>query len=129
MWRAALSKNLREVNFMVDSKHETSATFRSYLKKNFNDLHILNPGMPLSVKSPTPFEPAPYLPPTIQARYDFGVEKEVNVLNLSEEQIESELKQLVLAGENQKRSLESIAPHDDIINAHNPPRPGVVEII
>eukprot|EP01104_Vermistella_antarctica_P004548 TRINITY_DN14980_c0_g1_i1.p1 TRINITY_DN14980_c0_g1~~TRINITY_DN14980_c0_g1_i1.p1 ORF type:complete len:167 (-),score=50.63 TRINITY_DN14980_c0_g1_i1:91-591(-) len=97
-WRAALSRNLREVRVIFCAESKSSEGVRNFLIKNYNDFKTLNPGLPFLLRD------GPNAAPSLNVRYDFGKEQSVPLDDLNESQIEQHLKELVLKGDSMPRS-------------------------
>ena len=63
--------------------------FRQYVQNNYLDIKKQNPEFPFIVRECTNAQP------TIMARYDYGVEKRVYVPDLSEQDVDNVVKELV----------------------------------
>ncbi|RYR40040.1 hypothetical protein Ahy_A09g045706 [Arachis hypogaea] len=88
-WRGNLSKNIRELRFLMCQ----SSPARTFVEKNYKELKTLNPKLPILIRECSGAEPQ------LWARFDFGVEKGIKLEGLSEAQISKALEDLVKAGE------------------------------
>ncbi|KAL4286358.1 hypothetical protein AHAS_Ahas19G0078200 [Arachis hypogaea] len=95
-WRGHLSKNIRELRFLMCQSSPASSPARTFVEKNYKELKTLNPKLPILIRECSGAEPQ------LWARYDFGVEKGIKLEGLSEAQISKALEDLVKAGESLK---------------------------
>lgn len=79
---------------------------RAYFENNYEVIKRLNPRLPVLLRNND--DASPY----IIARYDFGERAEVSVADMTEAQIDEEVRKLVEAGLKQKRSAESLVPFE-----------------
>ncbi|QHN96624.1 NADH dehydrogenase [ubiquinone] 1 alpha subcomplex subunit [Arachis hypogaea] len=92
-WRGNLSKNIRELRFLMCQSSPASSSARTFVEKNYKELKTLNPKLPILIRECSGAEPQ------LWARFDFGVEKGIKLEGLSEAQISKALEDLVKAGE------------------------------
>mmetsp|Transcript_5880 Transcript_5880/g.9557 ORF Transcript_5880/g.9557 Transcript_5880/m.9557 type:complete len:112 (+) Transcript_5880:29-364(+) len=108
-WRAALSRNLRDLRVTLCPDSEASKGIRDFMYNNYVDLKKLNPNFPILVRD------GPGAEARLIARYDFGKEVQVSVGGLNEQDILLKLRDLVKDGESLPRSGEGASVEDDII--------------
>ncbi|CAM9535714.1 unnamed protein product, partial [Discosporangium mesarthrocarpum] len=84
-WRAAISRNLRELRFCCCNASESGVGVRNFYRNNYAEMKKLNPSFPLLLREGSGIEP--YL----LATYDFGVEQRVSLTGLSEEEISTKV--------------------------------------
>eukprot|EP00850_Spirogloea_muscicola_P000150 SM000001S04552 [mRNA] locus=s1:959588:960183:+ [translate_table: standard] len=90
-WRASLSRCLQEVRIHLCRTSPASAGAREFVLRNYKDLKMLNPRLPILIRECSGIRPRLY------ARYGLGVEKSVSLEDLGEEDISKRLKELVQA--------------------------------
>ncbi|KAK7304519.1 hypothetical protein VNO77_42400 [Canavalia gladiata] len=95
-WRGHLSKNIKELRFLMCQSSPASSSARTFVEKNYRELKTLNPKLPILIRECNGVEPQ------LWARYDFGVEKGIKLRGLTETQILKALEDLVKAGESLK---------------------------
>eukprot|EP01132_Coremiostelium_polycephalum_P010817 gene10817-13253_t len=114
-WRALLSHNLQEIRIHFCQINKSSEGLRNFVVNNYVDLKRLNPKLPLLIREGHGIEPVIY------ARYDWGVEERKVLSDLSEQEVEEKLKELVLKGNTMDRSPESELEEQDIVSAYQKP--------
>ncbi|QCE13830.1 NADH dehydrogenase [Vigna unguiculata] len=87
-WRGQLSKNIKELRFLMCQSSSASASARAFVEKNYKELKTLNPKLPILIRECSGVEPQ------LWARYDLGVEKAIKLEGLSEAQISKALENL-----------------------------------
>ncbi|BAT79559.1 NADH dehydrogenase [ubiquinone] 1 alpha subcomplex subunit 2-like [Vigna umbellata] len=95
-WRGQLSKNIKELRFLMCQSSSASASARAFVEKNYKELKTLNPKLPILIRECSGVEPQ------LWARYDLGVEKAIKLEGLSEAQISKALEDLAKAGQSSK---------------------------
>ncbi|KAJ7955551.1 NADH dehydrogenase [ubiquinone] 1 alpha subcomplex subunit 2-like [Quillaja saponaria] len=95
-WRGCLSHNFKELRILLCQSSPASLTTRTFVEKNYKDLNTLNPKLPILIRECSGVEPQ------LWARYDMGVERDVRLEGLTEEQICKALEDLVKIGESLK---------------------------
>uniref|UniRef100_A0A7N1A731 Ribosomal protein/NADH dehydrogenase domain-containing protein n=1 Tax=Kalanchoe fedtschenkoi TaxID=63787 RepID=A0A7N1A731_KALFE len=95
-WKAAFSRNLKELRILFCQTSPASAPTRSFVEKNYKELKTVNPKLPILIRECSGTEPQMW------ARYDLGVEKGIRLDGLTEQQISSVLEQLAKAGTGPK---------------------------
>ncbi|ESW10113.1 hypothetical protein PHAVU_009G181800 [Phaseolus vulgaris] len=93
-WRGHLSKNIKELRFLMCQSSSASSSARAFVEKNYKELKTLNPKLPILIRECSGVEPQ------LWARYDLGVEKGIRLEGLSEAQIFKALEDLVKAGQS-----------------------------
>ncbi|CAG8584948.1 5456_t:CDS:2 [Cetraspora pellucida] len=93
-WRNQLSKSLKELRVHFCQTSPESKGIREYIAKNYKSLKAANPHFPILIREASGVEARFF------ARYDFGKETKVVLDNLSAEDIESKLKDLVAKSPN-----------------------------
>ncbi|GAM24594.1 hypothetical protein SAMD00019534_077690, partial [Acytostelium subglobosum LB1] len=88
-------------------------TNRNFITKNYAELKKVNPKLPVVVREGHGIEPAIY------ARYDGGHEEKRVVADMTELEVEAELKELCLIGGKFKRTTGAEADYDDITGYNN----------
>eukprot|EP01087_Luapelamoeba_hula_P023807 TRINITY_DN8837_c0_g1_i1.p2 TRINITY_DN8837_c0_g1~~TRINITY_DN8837_c0_g1_i1.p2 ORF type:complete len:122 (-),score=16.61 TRINITY_DN8837_c0_g1_i1:133-498(-) len=109
-WRARLSTNMQEMRFHVCPTSASSQGTRDFLTSNWASFRMLNPRFPIFVRDATG------LKASVLVRYDWNVEKRVDVEGYSKEQLETTIKELVEQGTTMDRSLESSPKDRDIVD-------------
>ncbi|CAJ1975195.1 unnamed protein product [Sphenostylis stenocarpa] len=95
-WRGHLSKNIKELRFLMCQSSPASSSTRAFVERNYKELKTLNPKLPILIRECSGVEPQ------LWARYDLGVEKGIKLEGLSEGQIFKALEDLVKAGQSSK---------------------------
>lgn len=95
----------------------------SFLQSNYAELKMLNPLLPMAIRT-APYDPEH--PPLIIARYDFGTEQHVNVCGFTEEDCAGVLKKFVDEADNFPKSDESVCQDLDVVFRYSK-EPGVYE--
>ncbi|KAJ1453999.1 hypothetical protein M885DRAFT_605025 [Pelagophyceae sp. CCMP2097] len=93
LWRAAISKNMHELRFQFCPKAEHSENIKNYIRNNYWDLKTLNPTFPFLVRVYDDERPQ------IIATYAWYHKEYKNVEGLTEAQINTTLRDLVLLPE------------------------------
>ncbi|KAK2634698.1 hypothetical protein Ddye_029490 [Dipteronia dyeriana] len=88
-WRGQLSRNIKELRFLLCQSSPSSSPTRAFIEKNYKTLKTSNPKLPILIRESSGIEPQ------LWARYDMGVEKGVRLEGLSEAQISKALEDLV----------------------------------
>ncbi|VEU20599.1 DEKNAAC101509 [Brettanomyces naardenensis] len=78
---SALSKNVRELRFLLSQTGESSKTLKSFLVKSYKPLKAANPDLPILIREASGVEP------TLVIRLDKGVEVKRSLNDLSESEI------------------------------------------
>ncbi|KAF1877336.1 hypothetical protein Lal_00012109, partial [Lupinus albus] len=91
-WRGHISKNIKELRFLLCQSSPASSSARAFVEKNYKELKTLNPKLPILIRECKGVEPQ------LWARYDLGVEKGIKLEGLSEAQISKALEDLVKVG-------------------------------
>ncbi|KDO29356.1 hypothetical protein SPRG_05892 [Saprolegnia parasitica CBS 223.65] len=116
-WRAQISRNVQELRFVACSTSESSSGLRTFFRRNYNELKMLNP------RTPFVYREAEELKPFVYARYDWGKEKQVFLDDKTPDEITRILKDLVDHGASLPRSPESdILLAAPIVDARFPER-------
>ena len=84
-----LSKGVRELRFVMCQQSAASQGIRSYVLNNYHSVKAQNPELPFIVRE------AKGAQPCITARYEFGVERRVYVLNATEAEVSQTISELV----------------------------------
>ncbi|CAL5195494.1 unnamed protein product [Lathyrus oleraceus] len=92
-WRGHLSKNIKEIRFLMCQSSPASSSARAFVEKNYKELKTLNPKLPILIRECSGVEPQ------LWARYDLGVEKGIKLEGMTEPQISKVLEDMVKAGE------------------------------
>ncbi|RDX69747.1 NADH dehydrogenase [ubiquinone] 1 alpha subcomplex subunit 2, partial [Mucuna pruriens] len=87
-WRGHLSKNIKELRFLMCQSSPASSSARAFVERNYKELKTLNPKLPILIRECSGVEPQ------LWARYDLGVEKGIKLEGLSEAQIFKALEDL-----------------------------------
>lgn len=87
-WRAQLSRTLQEIRIHYCQTSPSSHGAREFVQRNYKDLKMLNPKLPILIRECSDIQPRIY------ARYDFGVERTVGLDNLGEAEITKKLEEL-----------------------------------
>ncbi|KAG5032069.1 hypothetical protein AAZX31_06G177400 [Glycine max] len=95
-WRGHLSKNIKELRFLMCQSSPPSSPARAFVERNYKELKTLNPKLPILIRECSGVEPQ------LWARYDLGVEKGIKLEGLSEAQIFKALEDLSKAGQSLK---------------------------
>ncbi|KAK2406169.1 NADH dehydrogenase [ubiquinone] 1 alpha subcomplex subunit [Trifolium repens] len=80
-WRGNLSKNIKELRFLLCQSSPASSSARAFVEKNYKELKTLNPKLPILIRECRGVEPQ------LWARYDLGVEKGIKLEGMTEPQI------------------------------------------
>ncbi|CAL0306005.1 unnamed protein product [Lupinus luteus] len=88
-WRGQISKNIKELRFLLCQSSPASSSARAFVEKNYTELKNLNPKLPILIRESKGVEPQ------LWARYDLGVEKGIKLEGLTEQQISKALEGLV----------------------------------
>ncbi|QPG75420.1 hypothetical protein FOA43_002774 [Brettanomyces nanus] len=83
---AALTKNIRELRFLLSQTGESSKTLKSFLVKSYKPLKKANPDLPILIRECSGVQP------TLVMRLEKGVEVKKNLNDLSESEIGELLK-------------------------------------
>eukprot|EP00249_Psilotum_nudum_P005808 c19229_g1_i2 orf=173-457(+) len=89
-WRSQLSTHLKELRIHLCQTSPSSASTRDFIIRNYKDLKMLNPRLPILIRECSGIQPR------LWARYQFGVEKSIPLDGLAEPEITAKLKELVL---------------------------------
>ncbi|KAE8915379.1 hypothetical protein PF010_g2466 [Phytophthora fragariae] len=100
-WRAQISRSIQELRFVACDTSQSSAGLRTFFRKNYGELKMLNPNTPFVYREAEEMEPFVY------ARFDWGVEEKVPVPGKSDKEILAVLKGLVDRGLTLPKSPES----------------------
>lgn len=100
-WRAQISRSLRELRFVACETSQHSQGLRTFIRKNYNELKMLNPTTPFVYREAEEMEPFVY------ARFDWGKEEKVFVHNKSDKEITEIIRELVEHGAKLPKSPES----------------------
>ncbi|CAK9140210.1 unnamed protein product [Ilex paraguariensis] len=95
-WRGHLSRNLKELRILFCPSSPASMSARTFIERNYKDLKILNPKLPILVRE------ASGIQPQLWARYDMGMERGIPLEGLEEVQIWKALEELVKVGASLK---------------------------
>ncbi|CAG8434197.1 1749_t:CDS:2 [Ambispora gerdemannii] len=93
MWQSSLSRRLKELRVHYCQTSPASFGVRDYIAKNYLTLKKANPDFPILIREASGVEARFF------ARYDFGKEKKVILNDLSTNEVESKLKELVETGD------------------------------
>lgn len=88
-WRNNIGSKVKELRFVFCQSSSHSAGARSYVQHHYQDIKSLNPSLPFLVRECNAAQP------TVMARYDFGVEKRIYLNNLSEQEVDTVVQDLV----------------------------------
>ncbi|GAB9475441.1 Nadh dehydrogenase [Globisporangium polare] len=100
-WRAQISRSIQELRFVACETSQSSQGLRTFFRKNYEELKMLNP------RTPFVYREAEEMEPFVYARFDWGVEKQVFVQNKSDKEILDIVKGLVEHGFTLPKSPES----------------------
>ncbi|KAF1868508.1 hypothetical protein Lal_00008316 [Lupinus albus] len=89
-WRGQISKNIKELRFLMCQSSPASSSARAFVEKNYKELKTLNPKLPILIRECKGVEPQ------LWARYDLGVEKGIKLEGLTEQQISKTLEDLIV---------------------------------
>ncbi|KAH6559940.1 hypothetical protein BASA50_009030 [Batrachochytrium salamandrivorans] len=90
-WKSALAKNVRELRIHLSSNPETSPGSkgtRDFILNHYASIKAANPQLPVLIRE------APGIHARVMARYAFGVERNIKLENLTEAEVESQIKLL-----------------------------------
>ncbi|DBA02672.1 TPA: hypothetical protein N0F65_010497 [Lagenidium giganteum] len=96
-----ISRSVRELRFVACDTSQHSSGLRTFFRKNYEELKMLNPNTPFIYREADEMEPFVY------ARYDWGNEKQVFVHNKNDKEITEVLRGLVEFGKTLPKSPES----------------------
>ena len=102
-WKPLLSKNLRELRFVMCFKSPSSQGLRNYIYKNYPQLKDMHPYFPFYVRECENAEA------NILARYSYGVERRKVVENCTEDEIDKALEELVTISKGLDQPLKQDA--------------------
>ena len=88
-YRSAISKNIRELRFVVCQQSQHSLGARQFIKNNYQSIKQSNPSFPFIVRECSNAHP------NVMARYDFGVERRVYLHDLTEGEVDDAVAELV----------------------------------
>ncbi|KAI5422927.1 hypothetical protein KIW84_046081 [Lathyrus oleraceus] len=88
-WRGHLSKNIKEIRFLMCQSSPASSSERAFVEKNYKELKTLNLKLSILIRECSGVEPQ------LWARYDLGIKLE----GMTEPQISKVLEDMVKAGE------------------------------
>ena len=88
-YRSAISKNLRELRFVMCQQSQHSLGARQFVKNNYLDIKGANPTFPFIVRECQGAQP------NVMARYDYGVERRIYLHNLTEGEVDEAVAELV----------------------------------
>lgn len=97
-----VNNGIQELRFSFCQSSATSSTLKSFVQTNYTGLKAANPTLPILVRE------AKNAQPKITARYNFGVEQTVAASNLSQQDLEKSLEELVAYGKTLPKSDESL---------------------
>eukprot|EP00694_Reclinomonas_americana_P002226 EC787454.1.p1 GENE.EC787454.1~~EC787454.1.p1 ORF type:complete len:95 (+),score=27.09 EC787454.1:17-301(+) len=80
-WRGRLSQGLQELRFVACGEGAGSKGVRDFVRKNYSELRLLNPGMGLRVRE------AAGASPQVVATFKSGDERAVSLANLSDAEV------------------------------------------
>ncbi|EME32302.1 NADH dehydrogenase [ubiquinone] 1 alpha subcomplex subunit 2 [Galdieria sulphuraria] len=99
-WRARLSHVFEELRIVYSTKHPESSGVRNFIAANYDELKLLNPGLPFYVRC------CDGIKPHVSTRMSNGFYETSLVAGLDVQGIERTLQRLVQKGEEQtKRPL------------------------
>lgn len=98
-WRSLVSKNLKELRFVLCQTSQSSIGLRNWINHNFVDVKKTNPDALLLIRECNNVEPS------ILARYDYGVEKKIFCEYATAEEVEEIVSKLVLESEKINTSI------------------------
>jgi len=101
---------MQELRVYVCETSEGSRGVRSFMLKNYTELTRLNPRLPFVCRN------ADGVKASACVRYDWGNEREFDLEDLAEEQVEETLQNIVALGETMEKSPESMPKDRDIID-------------
>ncbi|GJQ08871.1 hypothetical protein GpartN1_g662.t1 [Galdieria partita] len=96
-WRARLSHVFEEVRIVYSSKHPESSGVRNFLATSYEELKLLNPGLPVYVRC------CDGIKPHISTRMSNGFYETSSVAGLDPQGIERTLQRMVQKGEEQTK--------------------------
>eukprot|EP00897_Mesotaenium_endlicherianum_P005917 jgi/Mesen1/5353/ME000267S04497 len=96
-WRASLSQKLQELRLHLCQTSASSAGAREFVARNYKDLKMLNPRLPILIRECSGVQPRLF------ARFEYGVEKQVLLEGLGEADIAAKLEELVKGGAQASR--------------------------
>ncbi|CAM9153392.1 unnamed protein product [Choristocarpus tenellus] len=97
-WRAAISRNVRELRFCCCNAGENGKGVRNFYRNNYAELKTLNPSFPLLLREGNGIDPY------MLATYDFGLEQRTSLVGLSEDEIAAKVEAAVMKGSSMPRS-------------------------
>ena len=89
-YRSAIAKNIRELRFVMCQQSPASMGARQFVAKNYLDIKSSAPTTPFIVRECLGAQP------NVMVRYDFGVEKRVYLNELTAEEVDKAVGELVL---------------------------------
>jgi len=91
-WVTGLSKVVKEVRLHFCQTNSNSNGLRNFVKTHYGEIKKHNPDLPVLIRE------CSQVKPRVVARYDFGVEKSVDVSGLDSQQIETQFESLLSYG-------------------------------
>ena len=89
-YRSAIAKNIRELRFVMCQQSPASMGARQFIAKNYLDIKSQAPATPFIVRECHGAQP------NVMVRYDFGVEKRVYLNELTADEVDQAVGELVL---------------------------------
>ncbi|KAJ0407844.1 hypothetical protein P43SY_008305 [Pythium insidiosum] len=100
-WRAQISRAVQELRFVACDTSQHSQGLRTFFRRNYAELKMLNP------RTPFVYREAEAMQPFIYARFDWGKEQKIFVDNKTDDEILEVLKGIVEYGHSLPKSPES----------------------
>ena len=88
-YKSSMGKAIRELRFVMCQQSGASMGARKFVSNNYVDIKGANPTLPFVVRQCLGAQP------NVMARYDFGVEKRIYLNDLSEQEVEQAVIELV----------------------------------
>ena len=108
-WRYKLGKNLQELRFLYCENSMGSKGVRDFIQKQYNGLKAMNPILPIIVRE------CDGTRAKVFARYDYNNMKELDLEDLTDQEVENCVKRLVEIGEVMPRCPSSIPRPESVI--------------
>ena len=88
-YRSLIGKSVRELRFVLCQQNQNSLGTRQFIKNNYLDIKAQNPTTPFIVRECLGAQP------NVMARYDFGVERRIYLHDLTEQEVDEAVAELV----------------------------------
>jgi len=101
-WRDSLLRVAQEIRIQFAPQASTSQAIKKFVSNEYIGLKSKNPTIPILIRE------SPHIAPRITVRYDYGIEKSIDLSGVDSAGIEQKLSELAKFGETTRKSDESI---------------------